>query len=81
MPCHAARRHIVRSMARNVTSPTQDQNSGQVIWIATGAQRRLMVRLKPAGVAALGAAVAVALEGGAAHCGPSPGIQRSMVMV
>ena len=79
MPCHAARRHIVRSVSIDMTGAAKCRDTGDVVGVGIVAQGWLMVRFQASGPPALGAPPAVAGEGGAAGRFPSAGVQTGVV--
>lgn len=74
-PFEPPRRHIVGSVPCDVAAPAQGPNTLQVVGVRALAQGRLMVRFQAPGPTACGAAVAVALEHGAADGGPAAGVE------
>ena len=79
-PLGPARCHVVRAVPRNMAGTAQRPDAGEVVGIRVGPQRRLMVRLEAASIAAIRAAPAVAVEGLAAHTRPSLLVKVSMIV-
>ena len=79
MPRLPLRGEMVALMLPNVAVATQGAQALKAVRVGALSQGRVMVRLKPSGTAALGAAPAIALMRGALRLRPSAGIQAGVV--